>query len=138
MLQAHHEYTPPVDYAEALNLFLAHNDRHNDVQNILPSTRQLQEDRQYVRKFLALNTDSNSEADFEYINNSIAKMIKIIFLSVTNSTIDPILTGIMTVLLFLSLFWSFVLTKITFKYFIPIGIAKIQDEKINARRGLLM
>ena len=26
---------------------------------------QLQEDRQYVRKFLASNSDSNSEADFE-------------------------------------------------------------------------
>ena len=48
-----------VDFAEALNLFPAHNDRYNDVENMLPSIVQLQEDCQYVRKFLALNSDSN-------------------------------------------------------------------------------
>ena len=35
---------------------------------MLLSLSQLQEDRQHVHKFLASNTDSNSEADFEYIN----------------------------------------------------------------------
>ena len=39
-----------VDFAEAY-------DRYNDVQNMLLSLSQLQEDPQYVRKFLASNTD---------------------------------------------------------------------------------
>ena len=68
---------------------------------MLLAISQLQE---CVRKFLASNTDSNYEADFEYINNSITKITKNVFLSVTSSIIDPILNGIMTVLLFLSLF----------------------------------
>ena len=46
---------------------------------------------------------------------------------------DPILSGIITVLLFLSLFWSVVLTILAFKYFIPIEIAKIRDGKTYAR-----
>ena len=87
-----------VDYAEALNLFPA----HNNVQNMLLSISQLQEDRQYVSKFLVSNTDSNSEADFEYINNSkgMTKTMKNVFLSVISSITDPILSGIMTGLLF--------------------------------------
>ena len=132
MLLVHYEYTP-VDFAEALNLFPAHNDRYNDVQNMLLSLSQLQEDRQYVRKFLASNTDSNSEADFEYIDNSITKTMKNVFLSVISSITDPILSGIITVLPFLSLFWSVVLTILAFKYFIPIRIAKIRDGKTHAR-----
>ena len=56
-----------------------------------------------------------------------------VFLSVISSITDPILSGIMTVLLFLSLFWSVVLTTLAFKYFIPIGIAKIRDGKTHAR-----
>ena len=83
---------PMVDFAEAY-------DRYNDVQNMLLSLSQLQEDRQYVRKFLASNTDSNSEADFEYIDNSITKTMKNVFLSVISSITDPILSGIITVLL---------------------------------------
>ena len=122
-----------VDFAEALNLFSAHNDRYNDVQNMLLSLSQLQEDRQYVRKFLASNTDSNSEADFEYIDNSITKTMKNVFLSVISSITDTILSGIITVLLFLSLFWSVVLTILAFKYFIPLGIDKIRDGKTHAR-----
>ena len=122
-----------VDFAEALNLFPARNDRYNDVQNMSISLSQLQEDRQYVRKFLASNTDSNSDADFEYIDNSIAKTMKNVFLSVISSITDPILSGIVTVLLFLSLFWSVVLTTLACKYFIPIGIAKLRDGKTNAR-----
>ena len=113
LLQVHYEYTP-VDFAEALNLFPTHDDRYNDVQNMLLSLSQLQEDHQYVRKFLASNTDSNSEADFEYINNSITKIMKNVFLSVISSITDPILSGIITVLLFLSLFWSVVLTILAF------------------------
>ena len=132
LLQVHYEYTP-VDFAEVLNLFPAHNDRYNDVQNMLLSLSQLQEDRQYVRKFLASNTDSNSEADFEYIDNSITKTMKNVFLSVISSITDPILSGIITVLLFLSLFWSVVLTILAFKYFIPIEIVKIRDGKTHAR-----
>ena len=104
---------------------------YNNVQNILLSINQLQEDRQYMRKFLASITDSNSEADFEYINNSITKTMKNVFLSVISSTTDPILSGIMTVLLFLSLFWSVVLTILAFKYFIVIGIAKIRVGKTH-------
>ena len=93
-----------IDYSEALNLFPAHNDRHNDVQNMLLSMNQLQEDHQYVRKFLATITDSNPEVDLAYIKNSIAKPMRKVFLSVISSITDPILSGIMTVLLFLSLF----------------------------------
>ena len=100
---------------------------------MLLSLSQLQEDRQYVRKFLASNSDSNSEADFEYIDNSIAKTMKSVFLAVISSITDPILTGIITVLPFLSLFWSVVLTILAFKYFIPIDIAKIRDGKTHAR-----
>ena len=70
------------------------------MQNMLLSISQLPEDRQNVRKFLASNTNSNSEADFEYINNSISKTMKNVFLSVISSIADPILSGIMTVLLF--------------------------------------
>ena len=103
-------FNTAVDFAEALNLFPAHNDRYNDVQNMLLSLSQLQENRQYVHKFLALNFDSNSEADFEYIDKSITKTIKNVFLSVISSITDPILSGIITVLLFLSLFWYVVLT----------------------------
>ena len=40
---------------------------------------------------------------------------------------------IKTVLLFLLLFWSVVVTILVFKYLIPIGIAKIQDGKTHAR-----
>ena len=69
-----------VNYAEASNMFPACNDRYNDVQNMLLSTSQLQESRQYVRKFLTSITNSNSEADFEYINNSITKTTKNMFL----------------------------------------------------------
>ena len=115
------------DYAEAVNLFLTHDDRYNDVQNILFLISQLQEDRQYVRKFLASNADSNSEADCEHLNNSITKTIKNVFLSVISSIKDPTLSGNITVLLFLSLFWTVVLTILAFKYFIPIRIAKIRD-----------
>ena len=115
-----------VDFAEAY-------DRYNDVQNMLLSLSQLQEDRQYVRKFLASNTNSNSEADFEYIDNSITKTMKNVFLSVISSITDPILSGIITVLLFLSLFWSVVLTILALKYSIPLGIAKIRDGKTHAR-----
>ena len=43
------------------------------------------------------------------------------------------MSGIITVLLFLSLFWSVVLTILAFKYFIPLGIAKIRDGKTHAR-----
>ena len=53
---------------------------YNDVQNMLLSLSQLQEDRQNVGKFLASNSDSNSEADFEYIDNSITKTMKNVFL----------------------------------------------------------
>ena len=70
-----------VDYAEALNLFSAHNGKYNDAQNMLLSISQLQEDCQYMRKFLASNVDSNSEADFEYIYNSSTKTMKNVFLS---------------------------------------------------------
>ena len=122
-----------VDFAEALNLFPAHNDGNNDVQNMLLSLRQLQEDRLYVRKFLASNTDSNSEADFECIDKSITKTMKNVLLSVISSITDPILSGIITVLLFLSLFWSVVLTILAFKYFISIEIAKLRDRKTHAR-----
>ena len=122
-----------VDFAEASNLFPAHNDRYNAVQNILLSLSQLQEDRQYVRKFLASNSDFNSEADFEYINKSITKTMKNVFSSVISSITDPILSSIITVLLFLSLFWSVILTIFAFKYFNPIGIAKIRDGKTHAR-----
>ena len=100
---------------------------------MLLSISQLEEDRQYVRKFLASNTDSYSEADFEYINNSITKTMKNVFLSVISSIAHPILSGIVTVLLFLSLFWSVVLTIFAFKYFIPIGIAKIRDGRTHVR-----
>ena len=65
---------------------------------------QLQEDRQYVRKLLASNTDLNSEADFGYNNNSITKMMKNMFFSVISSITDPILSGIIAVVLFFSLF----------------------------------
>ena len=123
-----------VNYAEAFNLFPARNDKHNDVQSMLLLISQSQEDRQYVRNFLASITDSNSKADFEYINNSIAKTMKNVFLSVISSIINPILSGIMTILLFLSLFWSVVLTRLAFKYFISIGMAKIRDRKTYARR----
>ena len=85
-----------VDYAEALNLFPVQNDRYNNVQNMLLSISHLQEDRQYVRKFLASNTDSNSEANFENINNSITKRLKNLLLSVISSITDPILSGIVT------------------------------------------
>ena len=118
-----------VDYAEALNLFLTHNNRYNDGQNMLPSINQLQEDCQYVCKLSASNTNSNSEADFEYINNSITKTMKNVFLSVISSITYLILSGIMTILLFLSLLWSVVLTILAFNYFILIKIAKIQDGK---------
>ena len=124
---------PTVDFAEALNLFPAHNDRYNDVQNMLLSLSQLQEDRQHVRKFLTSNFDSYSQADFEHIDNSITKTMKNVFLSVISSIADPILNGIITVLLFLSLFCSVVLTILSFKYFIPIGFAKIRDGKTHAR-----
>ena len=100
---------------------------------MLLSLSQLQEDSQYVRKFLASNSDSNCEADFENIDNSITKTIKNVFLSVISSITDPILSGIITVLLFLSLFWSVVLTILAFKYFILIGIAKLRDGKTHAR-----
>ena len=43
---------------------------------MLLSISQLQEDRHYEQKFLVSNIDSNSEADFEYINNSITKTMK--------------------------------------------------------------
>ena len=86
-----------------------------------------------MRKFLASNTDSNSEVDFEYIDNSITKTMKNVFLSIISSITDPILSGIITVLLFLSLFWSVVLTILAFKYFIPLEIAKIGDGKTHAR-----
>ena len=133
LLQIHHKYTP-VDYAEALNLIPAHNDRYSDVQNMLLLISQLQEDRQYVRKFLASNTDSNSEADFEYINDSIIKTMKNVFLSIISSITDPILSGIMTIFALLFLFWSVVLTILAFKYFIPIGITKIRDGKTHTPR----
>ena len=61
------------------------------------------------------------------------KAMKNVFLSVISSITDPILSGIITVLLFLSLFWSVVLTILAFKYFIPIGNAKIRDGKTHAR-----
>ena len=122
-----------VDFAEGLNLFPARNDRYNDVLNMLLSLSQLQEDRQYVRKFLAPNSDLNSEADFEYIDNSITTTMKNVFLSAISSITDPILRGIITVLLFLLLFWSVFLTILAFKYFIPIGIAKIRDGKTHPR-----
>ena len=139
LLQVDHEYTP-VDFAEASNLFPAHNDRYNDVQNMLLSLSQLQEDRQYVRKFLASNSDLNSEAHFEYIDNSITKTMKNLFLFVISSITDPILSGIITVLLFLSLFWSVVLTILAFKYFISIRIAKSEMEKpmLAVKESLLM
>ena len=118
-----------VDHAEASNVLPAWNDRYNDVQNMLLSISQLQRNRQ----FLTSITDSNSEADFEYINNSITKTTKNMFLSVISSITDPILSCIMTVLQFLSLFCSVVLSILAFKYFIPIGIAKIRDGKTTAR-----
>ena len=105
----------------------------NDVQNMLLSISQLQKDRQYVRKFLASNIDLNSVANFEYINNFITKTIKNVFLCVISSITDLILNDIMTVLLFLLLFWFAVLTIIACKYFIPIEIAKIRDGKTHAR-----
>ena len=128
-----------IDYTEALNLFSAYNDRYNDVQNMLLSISQLQEDRQYMRKFLTPNTNSSSDAYFEYINNSITKTMKNVFLSVISSITGAILSGIMTVLLFLSLFWSVVSTTFAFRYFIPIGIAKIRDEKpmLGVKESLL-
>ena len=55
------------------------------------------------------------------------------FLSEITSKTDPILSGIMTVLLFLLLFWSVVLIILAFKYLISIGIAKIRDGKTYAR-----
>ena len=82
-----------VDFAEALNLFPAHTDWCNDIQNMLLSISQQREDHQYVRKFLASNTDLNSEPDFEFINNSITKTMKNVSLSVISSITDPILNG---------------------------------------------
>ena len=113
------------DYAEASNLFSAHNGKYNDAQNMLLSISQLHEDCQYMRTFLASNVDSNSEADFEYIYNSSTKTMKNVFLPLISSIVDPILSGIMTVLLPLSLFWSVVMAILVFKCFIPIGIDKI-------------
>ena len=77
-------YTP-VDYAETLNLFPAQNDRYNDVQNML-SISQFQEDRQYVHKFLASNTDSNSDAGFVYINNYECKLYCINYNYISKNT----------------------------------------------------
>ena len=59
--------------------------------------------------------------------------MKNLFLSIISSIPDSILSGIMTVVLFLSLFWCVVLIILAFKYFVPIGIAKIRDGKIHAR-----
>ena len=56
------------------------------------------------------------------------------FLSAISSITDSILSGIMTVLFILSLFWCVVLTILFFKYFIPIRIANIKDRKAHARR----
>ena len=139
LLQVHYEYTP-VDFAKALNLFPAHNDRYNDIQNMLLSLSQLQEDCQYVRKFLASNTDSNSEADFEYIDNSITKTMKNVFLSVIISITDPILSGIITVLIFLSLFWSVVLTILACKYIFRLELLNSEMEKpmLAVQESLLM
>ena len=58
--------------------------------------------------------------------------MKNVFLTVIISITNPILSGIMTVLLFLSLFWSVVLTTVAFKYFISIRIAKIRNRKTHA------
>ena len=59
--------------------------------------------------------------------------MKNVFLCVISSIADLILNDIMTVLLFLLLFWFAVLTIIACKYFIPIEIAKIRDGKTHAR-----
>ena len=59
--------------------------------------------------------------------------MKNVILFVISSITDPILSGIITVLLFLLFFWSVVLTIFAFKYFIPIGIAKLRDGKTHAR-----
>ena len=71
-------------------------------------------------KILVSNTNSNSESDFEYIINSVTKTMKNVFSSVIRSIADPILSGF--ILLYLSVVWSVVLTILSFKYFIPIGI----------------
>ena len=99
------------------------------MQNILLSIDQLLEDRQYVRYFLASNTNSNYEADFEYVNDSISENV---CLSVIRSITDPILRVIMTALLFLLLFWFVVLTILASKYFIRIGFVKIRDREAHA------
>ena len=62
-----------VDCAEALNLFLAHNNRYNDEHSVLLSINQLQEDSQYERKFLASNTDSELK---QILNTSIILLPK--------------------------------------------------------------
>ena len=82
-----------------------------------------------MRNFLASNTNSNYEADFEYVNDSITENV---CLSVIRSTTDPILRVIMTALLFLSLFWFVVLIILASKYFIRIGFAKNRDRETNA------
>ena len=58
--------------------------------------------------------------------------MKNVCLSRISSITDPTLSGIIIVLLFLSLFWSVVLTILAFKYFIAIEIAKIRDGKTYA------
>ena len=116
----------PVDYSEALNLFPVHNDQYDDVQNMLLTISELQQDRNSIREFLLSNSESDS-FDIDYTGKVFGKTISNIFISVISAITNPILSGIFTVLTFLSLFWSLVLTVMASKHFLAICA--------NKRRG---
>ena len=107
----------PVDYSEALNLFPVHNDQYDDVQNMLLTISELQQDRKSIREFLLSNSESDS-FDIDYTGKVFGKTISNIFISVISAITNSILSGIFTVLTFLSLFWSLVLTVMASKHFL--------------------
>ena len=77
---------------------------------------EVQQDRNSIREFLLSNGESDS-FDINYTGKVVGKTMPNTFIFVISAITYPILSGIFTVLTFLWLFWSSVLTVMASKHF---------------------
>jgi len=131
----HAEYKfDSIDHSEVLNLFPVNNDQYIDVQNMLLSISDLVENRNTIRDFLTSNSDSPSESvDVDYVDSKLRKTMFNVFISIISSITNPVISTIITITLFLSMFWAIVLTILSVKH-----IFNILKSTVNLKRQSLL
>ena len=125
------ESTPnSVDYSEILNLLSDNSVQYVDVQNMLLSISDLVQNNNLLQNFMIFHSDTES-ADFGFVGSKFGKTLPNVFISLISSIIDPILSTIFTVVLFLSMFWAVVLTSIVVKHIISSLKTKMSCKRRN-------